>query len=131
MFTVYRSAASKYFNNTVLMGSCNLFTALNFTLIGGNWSSHFNTCAYDANLFLNILLKGRAHRDLLSTQCLKYDSNSTSTGNCSCQMDCLLQFELGAYSYIFLEGIDCNQTVFNSAINIYRTSASLWSKKHI
>lgn len=110
---------------------CHLFAAFNFTGID-NWPLYFNECAHDdPNKFFfhrHVKKEGGsgAPTDLLSTQCLKYDLLS-GVNSCDCHMDCLLQFSLGKYSYIYLEGINCNQTIFKDSLNIFKRSNNLRS----
>lgn len=127
----FRTNARLYFNVTVSNYKCHLFAAFNFTYVE-NWPLYFNECAHDNNnkfFFHNLVKKGGgtgATIDLVSTQCLKYDLLS-GVNSCDCHMDCLLQFKLGRYSYIYLEGINCNETTFNNSLIIFERSENLRS----
>ena len=116
-----RSGANSSFNVTFLKNNCFLFAAFNFTNIDtkNNWPSFFNTCLNDTGS-LNVINEAASNGKLSSTKCLKYDI--LSEGSCNCHMDCLLRFEVGRRSYIYLEGINCNVTIFNTAIDIFTHS---------
>ena len=129
----FRTNAKLYFNGTLNLSNdnCHLFAAFNFTYVD-NWPLYFNECAYDSNdfFFHKHVKRGGgtgANSDLLSTQCLKYNLLS-GVNSCDCHMDCLLQFKLGRFSYIYLEGINCSETTFNDSLNIFKRSENLRSE---
>ena len=100
-------------------------SALNFTLVKQNWSSHFNTCKGSGGLYLSQLQQSGGSDALLSTQCVQFNT-SVSSSNCSCQMNCLLHFHPTSYAY--LEGIDCDTQLYNTTIDgIYKKSPGYWS----
>ena len=95
-----------------------------------NWSSHYTNCATDGNLLIFVLQKNQnfgEFPELLLTRCIQY--NTTSSVSCSCQMNCLLHFDRSSRnSYIYLEGIDCNETLYNTTIEgLYDRDLSYWS----
>ena len=101
-------------------------SALDFTVVKQNWSSHFNTCTKGSSgLLLSQLQQSSGSNDLLSTQCVQFNT-SVSSSNCSCQMNCLLHFHQTSYAY--LEGIDCDTQLYNTTIEgLYRKSPGYWS----
>lgn len=104
-----------------------MFGALNFTHIDNNWSTHFNACLFDSTLAIYNLVIPRNGKLplLLSTQCWKYDNKASEVDPCDCDMDCLMVFELNYYIYI--EGINCNETTFNNSLIIFKRSENLRS----
>ena len=100
-------------------------SALNFTLVKQNWSSHFNTCTKGSGGLYLSQLQSSGSDALLSTQCVQFNTSVLSS-NCSCQMNCLLHFHQTSYAY--LEGIDCDKQLYNATIDgIYRKSLGYWS----
>ena len=101
-----------------------MFGALNFTHVENNWSMHFNACLFDSRLEINdiVIPENGRFLSLLSTQCWKYDNK---VDPCNCDMDCLMVFQLN--HYIYIEGINCNETTFNTSINIFKKHSSFQS----
>ncbi|XP_019858504.1 PREDICTED: uncharacterized protein LOC109586739 [Amphimedon queenslandica] len=127
--TYAQSSAVSFFNGSVQDGNCELFSDLNFSNVTHNWSSHYTNCAKDGNLFITLLLPDSfgLPPKLSSTRCIQYN-----TTLCSCQMNCLLHFyqTLNSHNhYIYLEGIDCNETLYNTTIEgiQYDKESSYWS----
>ncbi|XP_019862105.1 PREDICTED: uncharacterized protein LOC109590651 [Amphimedon queenslandica] len=137
--TYAQSSAVSFFNGSVQDGNCEVFSDLNFFNVTHNWSSHYTNwsshytnCAKDVNLFITLLLPDSfgLPPKLSSTRCIQYN-----TTLCSCQMNCLLHFYQiqnvlnGRNHYIYLEGIDCNETLYNTTIEgiQYDKESSYWS----
>ena len=101
-------------------------SALNFTHVKKNWSSHFDNCTKGTSSLLLFQLQQFADvNDLLSTQCVQFNT-SISSSNCSCQMNCLLHFDPSSYAYF--EGIDCDKQLYNTTIDgFFRKSPGYWS----
>ena len=112
----YRSDARLYSNITV----CDFFGTMNFTAISvESWSDSFKECTDDTSSSpINFVNGGNSApaKNLKRTVCLKYDM--TPDGNCSCRMDCLLEFS--ADNYIFLTAVGCNETQFNNSLVVYQ-----------
>ena len=113
-----RSGANLSFNVTFLPTTCFLFAAFNFTDIDttNNWLPFFNACLNETGS-LNVINDKASTGKLSSTKCLKYDI--LSKDSCDCHMDCLLRFEAGRRSYLYLEGINCNKTIFDTVIDTF------------
>uniref|UniRef100_A0A1X7SL26 Uncharacterized protein n=1 Tax=Amphimedon queenslandica TaxID=400682 RepID=A0A1X7SL26_AMPQE len=127
--TYAQSSAVSFFNGSVQDGNCETFSNLNFFNVTHNWSSHYTNCAKDEDLFIFLLLPGAfgLPPKLSLTHCIQYNTTS-----CSCQMNCLLHFYQILYNhnhYIYLEGIDCNETLYNTTIEgiQYDRESSYWS----
>ena len=111
----YRSDARLYSNITV----CVFFGTMNFTTISvESWFDSFKECTNNVSHPINFVISDNSGpaKDLERTVCLKYDI--TVDGNCSCRMDCLLEFS--SINYIFLIAVGCNKTQFNNSLVVYQ-----------
>ena len=122
---LFRSGASIYFN--ISSPTCILFGHLNFTHIENDWSPYFNVCMHTEMSFPSLLKDDRQRAgvitSLLSAKCLKYEIMTESA--CICRMNCLLTYISSSYSYMYLEGINCNEITFNTSMDIFLRSEDL------
>ena len=113
---LYYSSDARLYSNVT---ACAFFGTMNFTAFSvESWSDSFKECTDDKNNaihFVNGDNSGPA-KDLERTVCLKYDM--TPNGNCSCRMDCLLEFS--SDNYIFFTAVGCNETQFNNSLVVYQ-----------
>ena len=126
----FSSVAEIYFNDSIKVLACRLFSDLDFNSINfpNSWPNITDTCIQqspDGIAMLYHTTPSGPGRSLTAAQCQTYEQIA------QCRMDCLLTFELSVgsmelFGYIHLRAISCNETLFTTSIgNIFNNQNNI------